>query len=134
MKYLIVSLSFLFSVSALATQFQTTAIYCNGPVTNGDVTKCPSFSSWGGVELKNLTLAMLPLTQNEGMFRLEDSNGHFWERNLTNCQSKLTDIRGCKAVANFSDSNNISIQINFWDIGTQIQRLSVFIKNNNELS
>ncbi|RYZ80013.1 MAG: hypothetical protein EOP04_26685 [Proteobacteria bacterium] len=134
MKFLIVSVIVLFVGSAFASQFRTTATFCNGPVENGDVSTCPSFGKWGAVELKNLSSVVLPTTQNEVTFRLEDANGHSWERDLITCKSKLTDLRGCNAVSNFSDTNNISIQIQLWDIGTQIKYLSVFIKNHKELS
>lgn len=135
MNSLIISIFILaFASVSFAKEFQSIATYCNGPVLDGDTATCPAFSNWQGVSLKNLSSVNIPVSKTEQLLRLEDSSGSSWEIQLSSCQSKITAIRGCNAVANFSDAKLISIHISIWDIGTQQKNLSLFINNDNSLN
>lgn len=120
--------------SAFAIDYNTTAIYCNGPVTSGDVSTCPSFSSWKNVRLKNLKSVSLPLKPKDLQIRFEDTDGNIWEQQLATCQSKPSDIRGCTALVDLSKPEQISFRISIWDIGQRGHNLALFLDNHGQLS
>lgn len=125
----VLALSFL-GFQTYAADFHTTAIYCNGPVKNGEVSNCPAFSTWKGVLLKNIKSVSLPLNPTESFIRLEDISGSVWEQNLEACKSKLSDLRGCNAKVDFGNPEQKAIYISIWDIGQRSQDLALFIQGN----
>jgi hypothetical protein len=123
------------SLAALASEFHVTPTYCNGPISNGDTTNCPSFGNWKGVRLKDLKLVQHPVTKDDDQILvLQDSMGMIWEQDLSLCKSNYNSLRGCAVKIDYSKPNSISFFLETWDIGTQIQRLSLFLNNQNSLS
>ncbi len=123
------------SMTAFGADFQATATYCNGPVTNGDTSNCPAFSNWKGVALKKLKLVKIPTSkEDEQIIRLEDSLGAVWAQDLSKCISNYNSHRGCLAKVDFSKPGIISYSIETWEIGTQIERLSIFLNEQNSLT
>jgi hypothetical protein len=119
---------------ALATEFNTTSIYCNGPVTSGNVSNCPSFSSWKGVSLKDLKSINLPIKATDSQIRLEDTAGNIWEQQVATCQSRLSDLRGCNIQVDLSNPEQISIRISIWGIGQHQRNLALFLDKHRGLS
>lgn len=118
----------IFAVQANAKDFKTTVTWCNGPVSEGDVENCPSFSSWQGVRLKELKSVNLPMEADDTMIRLEDSSGNIWEQPLETCRSRSSDMRGCTAKIQKQESGKIEIFLSIWDIGRRGKDLGVFIE------
>lgn len=122
---------FLFAVGqARAAEFQTTAIFCNGPVSDGDVSGCPAFSTFMGIILKDLQSATIPMNSGETLIRLKDSSGNIWEQQLQTCNSKPSELRGCTAKVDLTKPEQVSIHISVWDIGRRAQNLALFIAQN----
>lgn len=130
MKILFAVLSFLVVAQARAADFQTTAIYCNGPVSNGDVSSCPAFSLFMGVALKDLKSVSIPMNSTDSLIRLEDAFGNIWEQQLETCKSRPSNIRGCSAKVDLTNPEQVEVHISIWDIGHRIQNLAIFIKKN----
>lgn len=120
--------------SALATEYQATAIYCGGPIESGDVSNCPSYSAWQGVSLKGLKSIILPTHPEDALIQLEDAAGNTWTQQLDACKAKLSDLRGCNIAVDLSNPEQRSIRIAIWDIGKPQRNLTLFIDGQNQLS
>jgi hypothetical protein len=123
-----------FTTPAYAIDYQTTAIYCNGPIESGSVANCPSLSAWMGVSLKDLKAVSLPVTPTDAWIRLQDASGNLWEQPLETCKSKFSDLRGCNAKVDLTTPGQISIHIAIWGIGKPQRNLALFINDQNQLS
>jgi hypothetical protein len=120
--------------SAYAADFETTAIYCNGPVSSGDVSNCPSFSAWMGVSLKDLKVVSLPVKPTDSLIRLQDASGNIWQQSLETCKSRPSDLRGCSAKVDLTKPQQVSIHISIWDVRKPARNLALFINEQNQLS
>jgi hypothetical protein len=112
----------------MAVQFQTTLIDCNGPFPNENTSTCLSFSSFNQIELKSLISVTIPLNPSESVIKLEDSHGMLWERHLKNCQTRLSDPKGCRIVIKQSQKIT-TVQIWEWKMGMPYQIMNLFISN-----
>lgn len=114
---------------------KTSATYCNGPITNGDTTNCPSFGFWGNVRLKFLKSITIPSSREDSQnLRIEDNDGNIWEMDLSTCKSNYNSIRGCIAQVDYSNLKKLHFSIEVWDISSPSKRIALFLEDQNSLS
>ena len=106
--------------------------WCNGPLSGPDASDCPSYASWGGVDLKRIRALELSISSAKRFIKLEDSNGQTWQADLLlTCNSQLSDQQGCRHKLDFSNQTKIQLSLNQWSPDEQ---LYLEIENQNKLS
>jgi hypothetical protein len=118
-----------------ATQYEVVGYtWCNGPYSGKDGTGCPTYASWEGVDLKRVSKVSVASSNTSQAIEITDSNGVSWRGTSEECNSKPSDIRGCKLSADFGNINKISINVSSWDYNKPTQRISFTIENQNSIS